>query len=672
MTSFTAVPSNVQNVLDKLDGVKPSGPGQWQARCPSHQDDRPSLSIGIGRGGQVLLRCHAGCSFNDVLLAIGIKPTDLFPRYGEGRLDASPTPPASANGCVERKKTGFATIDEAVACFEKRLGRCSRVWFYHDESGRIIGCVARWDTSKGKEIRPFRLDSDGLWRPGQMPSPRPLFDLPRVLKSPVDEVLFVTEGEKCCVEVQMLGLLSTTSVGGAAAPDLTDWGPVCGRVVVVFPDEDQPGHEFAQRVAQLCHAARASQIKIPILPGLEPDSGEDIVDWIADKRTAGLNNDQIRADLLQIVESAPTWSPGEVEKQTSEKPQAGRYVPEIVRLSDVAPTSIPWLWFGRIPLGRITLLVGRPGCGKSFVTLDLAARISKGDHWPDPGFDRAPVGDTLLICAEDDPSDTIRPRLDGAGADCDRIHILKAAKTAAEDGKEKTVTFDLSNVGIVADALDRIPDCKLVIIDPIGHYLGGSVDAHRDNEVRAVLGPLAHIASSRGVAVLLVMHTRKAPGVFADDIALGSRAFVGLARSVLHLMEDPDDDRRKLLLSGKSNLAERMSGLAFRIGGKPARVEWEPGYVEIRADDLVACRDADRRRATPARAAAVEWLTALLKTGPMLVEEIKQEAKAAAISWRTVRRAQEHLGVVAQKRSFSGGWEWRLPEGGHESPKVAK
>jgi hypothetical protein len=220
--------------------------------------------------------------------------------------------------------------------------------------------------------------------------------------------------------------------------------------------------------------------------------------------------------------------------------------------------------------GRLTLLAGRPGCGKSLVTCDLAARISTNAHWPEPGFDRAPLGDTLLISAEDSAEDTIRPRLDAAGADCRRVHLLKAAKIIADDGNERSVAFDLSNVDLIRDALDRLPDCKLVVVDPIGSFLGGRVDAYRDNEVRSVLAPLAALAAERGVAVLLVCHTRKALASFADDMALGSRAFVGLARSVLHLMADPDDEKRKLLLPGKCNLSCPADGLAFRIVGDPA------------------------------------------------------------------------------------------------------
>ncbi|MBM4097972.1 MAG: hypothetical protein FJ261_14540 [Planctomycetes bacterium] len=344
-----------------------------------------------------------------------------------------------------------------------------------------------------------------------------------------------------------------------------------------------------------------------------------------------------------------------------------RCVPDVICLADIEPQKVLWLWPGRIPLGRLMLLVGRPGAGKSFLTCDMIARISRGSHWPEPGFNKAQLGDSLLICAEDDPADTIAPRLIAADADRRRIHLLKAAKIIEVDGKEHSVAFDLSNVDLVRDTLEHLPECRMVVIDPIGSYLGGGVDAHRDNEVRSVLAPLAVLAAERGVAIVLVCHTRKASASFADDTALGSRAFVGLARSVLHLTADENDRDRKLLLPGKCNLSVSPPGLAFRIVGDPARLIWEPEPLKgFHADDAMTPGDKETTRgpAPTTRDAATVWLAELVRAGPMPVEEIKQQAKAAELGWRTIRRANEVLGIVPRKRTFAGGWEWALPEGG--------
>jgi len=637
-------------LFSKLPGVKKSGSG-WSARCPAHDDRRASLSVSTGDDGRVLLHCHAGCDTAAIVAALGLGLADLFP--------AKPATPRA-----NRRGRAYPSANKAVAALERQLGQRSALWTYHDATDNPAGLVVRWDKPNGKESRPIAQRAGG-WHIAAMAEPRPLYRLPEVRNAPR---VIVTEGEKCADAARSLGFVATTSAGGSQAAKKTDWRPLAGREVWILPDHDEPGRKYAETVAGiLVKLTPAPVVRIVSLPGL-PEHG-DIVDWI-DGHGDAAEPDGMRAEIEALTRAEQPYrvSPAGAAPR-------GSCQPDLVCLADVTPQAVPWLWHGRIPLGRITLLVGRPGCGKSLVTCDLAARISTHTHWPDPGFDRAPLGDTLLICAEDDPADTIRPRLDAAGADCQRVHLLKAAKIIEVDGNERSVAFDLSNVDLIRDALDRLPECKLVVIDPIGSYLGGQVDAHRDNEVRSVLAPLAALATERGVAVVLVCHTRKALASFADDMALGSRAFVGLARSVLHLMADPDDEKRKLLLPGKCNLSAPPPGLAFRIVGDPGRLEWEPDPLEgFRADDVVAPRESleTKRGSEPTtRDAAAEWLAQLLKGGPMPVADIREQSKAADLSWRTIRRAQESLGIVPRKKAFGGGWEWGLPEGGQVSRYLA-
>jgi hypothetical protein len=635
-------------LLSKLSGTRKSGNG-WSARCPAHDDRRASLSVSTGDDGRVLLKCHAGCNTSAILAAVGLKLADLFPPK------AVPTP--TRNGKPATNGRTFATAKEAIAELERKHGRRSALWAYHDAQGRPVGVVVRWDTPDGKTIRPISRHNDG-WHIAAMAEPRPLYRLPELLAA--DRVL-VCEGEKCADAARSLGFVATTSAGGSQAASKTDWKPLAGKEVWILPDHDAPGRKYAETVAGiLAKLTPAPTVRIVELPGL-PEHG-DIVDWI-DGHGDAAEPDSMRAAIEERAHAVPPWKPAATVTEAR-----GRWEPDLVCLADVTPQVVPWLWPGRVPMGRIALLVGRPGAGKSFLTCDITARVSRGEYWPGPGRDRAPLGDTLLICAEDDPADTIRPRLDAAGADCRRIHMLRAVKVLSGDGNERSVAFDLSNVDLIRDALDRLPECKLIVIDPIGSYLGGQVDAHRDNEVRSVLAPLAALAAERRVAVVLVCHTRKALASYADDMTLGSRAFVGLARSVLHLMADQDDEKRKLLLPGKCNLSAPAPGLAFRIVGDPGQLEWEPEPLDgIRADDVVAPKESTETKRGPeptTRNSAAEWLAELLKDGPMPVADIRTQAKAADVSWRTIRRASEDLGIVPRKRSFADGWEWALPEGG--------
>ena len=371
--------------------------------------------------------------------------------------------------------------------------------------------------------------------------------------------------------------------------------------------------------------------------------------------------DELRATVEAMAEAAQDVSPVKT-------PEPG---PVLTCLADVEPRPVSWLWDGRIPLGRITLFVGRPGEGKSFLTTDAAARVSTGTPWPD-GSD-CPLGSVLLISAEDDPADTIRPRLDAHYADVAKVHLLSAVRRVDADGQfERMVT--LADLDAIEASLVRLRDCQLVVVDPIGSFLGGQTDAHRDNEVRGVLAPIAALAEKYGPAVLVVAHRRKSAGSIADDLALGSRAFTGIARAVWHLTRDPDNKARRLLLPGKNNLAREGDGLAFSIIGEPARISWERDPVAMSADDALAAESQAReQRPGPdaeAHDAASTWLAAALAGGPRLAKELMDEWKNGhGGSERTLKRAKQSLAVEAYRAEVPGPWWWRLPGKDAKSPE---
>jgi putative DNA primase/helicase len=268
----------------------------------------------------------------------------------------------------------------------------------------------------------------------------------------------------------------------------------------------------------------------------------------------------------------------------------------------------------------------------------------------------------VLVAGEDDPHDTIRPRLDAHGADADRVHLLRAVTRIGRNGAPSEAAFTLADLAALDATLAQVADCALVVVDPIGSFMGSGVDAHRDNEVRGVLGPLAALAQRSDAAVLLVAHQRKGAASHADDLVLGSRAFTGIARSVLHLMIDPEDDQRRLLLPGKSNLSSPAAGLAFTIGGNPPRIDWDPDPVAMTADGVLAAQlntDGGRTGRTE-RDDAAAWLRDYLADGPKLAREVLTESKAAGFSKRTIDRAKTVAGVRTRKEAFGGGWLWEF------------
>lgn len=342
--------------------------------------------------------------------------------------------------------------------------------------------------------------------------------------------------------------------------------------------------------------------------------------------------------------------------------------PILTRLAEVQPEAVEWLWAGRIPLGHITLLAGRPGIGKSFATCDMAARVSTGRSWPDGP--PCPRGDVLFIASEDDPATTIRPRLDAHDADPNRITLLEGVRASTGKPDAAEVLFELSDSGILEKAILQLEQPRLVVIDPIGSYLGGQTDAYRDNEVRAVLAPIAEIAKRLGVAVVVVAHNRKSGAASADDTVMGSRAFTGIARSVLHVMPDPDNADRRLLLPGKCNLARPPSGLAYEITGDPPRLCWSDDLVGWTADSAMAALGTGEDRT--ALVEAVDWLRDFLEPGPRPANEVLEEAGKAGHSKATLQRAKGLLGVAPRKQGFNGPWVWALPESTRKAPEDAQ
>ncbi len=640
----------VELILSKLPHSKQNGKG-WMARCPVHEDGRASLSISAGDDGRALIHCHAGCSPEAITAALGLTLADLMPANGV-------KPAQSARLMARQKVKGrnrnrhaektYGSAKDAIGVLEGKHGRCSATWTYHNADGEPVGMVLRWDVPAGKDIRPVSKGATG-WIISGMPEPRPLYGLPELLARPRERV-YVTEGEKAADAAKSIGLLATTSPHGCQSAKTADWQPLAGREVVILPDNDDAGHKYAQDVAALLLKQQpGATVKIVELPGLPPKG--DIYDWLEGRDAT--EPDALRAEIESLVDATPAVNMVEVVGG-----------PILQCLANIEPAAVQWLWSRRVPLGRITLLVGMPGAGKSFLTTYMASRVTTGAPWPDGTA--CPRGSVILISAEDDPADTIRPRLDAHHADVRRVHLLSMVRKIDDKGDRKDVMFTLADLAALEAALAAHPDCRLVVVDPIGSFLGGRVDAYRDNEVRGVLAPVAQLAAKFGPAVLMVAHRRKSSGETADDLALGSRAFTGIARSVWHLTRDRENKRRRLLLPGKSNLASEGYGLAFGIGGQPPAIVWEHEPVAMTADDALAAENTAPKAKRPgpkpvAKNKAAEWLQDVLKAGPMTSKSIQAEAKEAGYAWRTVQRAKDDLGIVPYREQFAGAWMWRLP-----------
>jgi len=328
----------------------------------------------------------------------------------------------------------------------------------------------------------------------------------------------------------------------------------------------------------------------------------------------------------------------------------------LVCLADVEPKAVRWLWQKRIVLGKVNVLDGDPGLGKSLLALSIAARVTRGGSLPDgmTGDLEGPAG-VLLLSAEDDLEDTIRPRLDAAGADVSRVFVLM--HTGLDD-EAPTIPESIPTIEGAIEAVGA----KLVIIDPIMAFLSADVEAHKDQHVRRALAPLARMAERLGVAVLVIRHLNKGNSTNPLYRGGGSIGIIGAARSGLLVARDPDDPsgKRRILASTKSNLAEQPESLAYFIEqaeNAAARIVWEGGSAHTASTLLVQPADDEESESL---GEAKGFLSDVLKGGPVEATEVKKQARLAGISERTLWRAKAGLGVMAEKRAHDGRWQWRM------------
>jgi len=329
---------------------------------------------------------------------------------------------------------------------------------------------------------------------------------------------------------------------------------------------------------------------------------------------------------------------------------------ELIRLDACAERKIEWLWHNRIPLGKVTLLIGDPDAGKSFLALDLAARVSRGVGVPpEPGLKKP--GNVLLLCADDAIDDTILPRLQAARADLGRIVLLPSFKPASKDEPDRLISLT-TELQRFQEAVSNLTDLRLIVIDPITAYLrGAGADDHYT--LRQLLQRLATIAREKNAAVLIISHLRKQASPTAVYRPLGSLAFAAVARVVLMLMSDPAVVGRRLLLPAKMSLLDEASGRAFAI--EDGRVSWEPGILPLSADDLKAMV-AEHDESGDQRLEAKNWLIDQLEKGRVPADDIRNRAHERKIPYRILRAAKKDAKVRSVYDGRERCWFWKLPD----------
>ena len=331
-----------------------------------------------------------------------------------------------------------------------------------------------------------------------------------------------------------------------------------------------------------------------------------------------------------------------ISKSIKQKGSGGMSETIIRKMSEVELQEVQWLWKPYIPFGKLVIIQGDPGEGKTTFALRLAAACSSGVALP--GMETTEPFNVIYQTAEDGLGDTIKPRLIEAGADENMVlNII-----------EDTDPLSLSDERIEKAITET--GARLMILDPIQGYIGEDVDINRANEIRTVLKKVAAVADRTGCAIVLVGHLNKAKGASSQYRGLGSIDFRAAARSVLLVGRLRKEPNVRIIVHDKSSLAPEGKSMAFNLGNEDG-FYWLDGYSEISAEELLCGYSAETKTAV-----AEELIRDMLDDGKeVMADEIFRMAESKNISRRTVNEAKKKIPNI-KTRKVGKGWAWSMPE----------
>ena len=308
---------------------------------------------------------------------------------------------------------------------------------------------------------------------------------------------------------------------------------------------------------------------------------------------------------------------------------------KLINMRDVEVESVSWLWYPFIPYGKVTIIQGDPGDGKTTLVLQIIARLTKGESIIDEK-EQSPIN-VIYQTAEDGLADTIKPRLLSADADCSKVLVI--------DDRDTPLT--MRDVRLEQAIVET--NAKLVVLDPIQGFLGADVDMHRANEIRPIMKHISELAEKYKCAIILIGHMNKCSVGKSAYRGLGSIDFQAAARSVLIVGRIKDEPEVRVVCQTKSSLAPEAKAVAFRLN-KETGFEWI-GELDITADDLLSGTVKGTKKQT-----AMDFLEKLLADGQMAQTEIIELARQKGISDKTLRNAKDELKIKSKR--VNNQWHW--------------
>jgi putative DNA primase/helicase len=346
----------------------------------------------------------------------------------------------------------------------------------------------------------------------------------------------------------------------------------------------------------------------------------------------------------------------------------GQHELVLTRAADVKAERVHWLWPGRIARGSVTIIAGEPGLGKSLIAARLAATVSRGRKWPCKEGS-APGGDVILIIAEDGSADTVRPRLEAAGANLKKVHILRDVRDATTGSRPFNLLDDLERLD---RAVENTETPRVVIIDPWSAFLtavhGLKFNPNDVAQVRGLMGRLDALAKKHDVGVVLIGHPSKARSGSALSRVAGSSAFVAAARAAFVVMRGEAGSKWRVFAPAKNNLGRDVGALQFRIREQevPSEIRapyivWNKNRLQITADEALTHSGSSTDRQAQQREID-DFLQKLLATGKRAATEVLEEGEQHGFSRKQLHTAAKRVGVEISNTGYgkSKKWWWKL------------
>lgn len=367
------------------------------------------------------------------------------------------------------------------------------------------------------------------------------------------------------------------------------------------------------------------------------------------------------SDVREMLEPKPLKREGPALLPRQPRPVAPEPEPPkllvVDSMLDIEDEEIEWLWYPFIPKGKLTLLEGDPGCGKTWYANAVMAALSAG--YPLPGTEALGVGRVLLLAGEDGYGDTIKPRLRSLGANLANIRPVLGLYAREE---EHMMTLTPEGLKALESEVEKYRPA-LVVIDPLVAYIAAGVDINKSNEVRAILRPVGDMAQRYGAAIIGIRHLTKATHSMALYRGQGSIDFAAISRSVLLAVRDPNNPTRRLVAPSKASLAPEGQAQEFFLSRSAPGQEFQWGnQTDLTAQELLASQgEGEDRSERSALEDAQRFLTDILFEGPRPAKEVQHEAREAGTTEKTLFRAKSMMGIRSIKERGAGGrWMWEL------------